>query len=66
MLEEDGVLRCCLYVLVPSAAKKTEEGLSDMTVRGGGRDSSLLAEPLYGTSGLSPEVRPALALWPCR
>lgn len=22
MLEEDGVLRCCLYVLVPSAAKK--------------------------------------------
>lgn len=22
MLEEDGVLRCCLYVLVPSAAKQ--------------------------------------------
>lgn len=22
MLEEEGVLRCCLYVLVPSAAKK--------------------------------------------
>lgn len=24
MLEEDGVLRCCLYVLVPSAAKKRD------------------------------------------
>lgn len=26
MLEEEGVLRCCLYVLVPSAAKKREPG----------------------------------------
>lgn len=35
MLEEEGVLRCCLYVLLPSAAKK--RGPNAVSVGLGGR-----------------------------
>ena len=36
MLEEDGVLRCCLYVLVPSAAKKRGWGCHECDPEGHG------------------------------